>query len=91
MSLNWDEKTACYLSLAPPQKVWMLLDTFSSERFARTLGAKLGMAPVPPLELEELRVGTLFELYEREVCRDSRRCLASGQTDAIMLGKRTEA
>ena len=79
MSLNWDEKTACYLSIAAPHKVWMLLDTFSSERFARTLGAKLGMAPVPPLELEALRVGTVFELGEREVCRDSRRCLGPGQ------------
>jgi hypothetical protein len=57
----------------------MLLDTFTSERFARTLGAKLGMAPASPLELEELRVGTVFELYEREVSRDSRRYLSPQQ------------
>lgn len=90
MSLNWDEKTAVYLSLAEPKKVWMLLDTFTAERFARILGAKLGMvAAVSEDQLEGLRQGTFLEVYEREVCRDSQRCImpvfkiGEGQLDRL--------
>ena len=79
MSLNWDEKTAIYLSLAEPDKVWTLLDTFDGQRFARTLQAKQELnVRFSSSEWEELARGRLLEVYEREVWRDSRRCFWPG-------------
>ncbi len=73
MKLNDDEETALYLATVEPARVWALLDTFSPERFARTLGARQGLPQPRPLEHPES-----FEWKERGLRRDSRRLLLPG-------------
>lgn len=79
MNGKHDETTALYLSVAEPRWVWNLLDTFSVERFKRTLEAKQRLAEVDPDRLEELSSGTVFDLQERQLNRDSRRGIFPGQ------------
>lgn len=79
MNGKHDETTALYLSVAEPRWVWNLLDTFSLERFKRTLEAKRKLKEVDADRLEELRSRTVFDLHERELHRDSRRGFFPGQ------------
>jgi len=74
MKLNDDEETALYLATVDPARVWALLDTFSNERFARTLGARQGMLRPAALQHPES-----FEWKERGLRRDSRRPLLPGR------------
>ncbi|MBX3167910.1 MAG: hypothetical protein KF760_10885 [Candidatus Eremiobacteraeota bacterium] len=78
MDFDWDEQTAIYLSLAPAEHVWRLLDRFSAERFARTLTAKRGLARLSDEQIEHYRQAPFFDLHHREISTDSSRGLIPG-------------
>ena len=80
MNFTDDEEAAIYLATAEPPKVWALLDTFSPERFARTLGAYRGMPDPRPLEHLER-----FE-WKEQLRRDSTRpCLPGVKIGTSLL------
>ena len=78
--MTWDEKAALHLSVAPPQKVWRLLERFTPERFRRTLAAKGDLPHIPDGLLKQVRETPFQDLYEREVLGDSSRCPMPGAT-----------
>ncbi len=86
MNGKHDENTALYLSVAEPRWVWNLLETLSVERFNRTLTIKRTLSPVNAAWREEFKSRTIFDLHERQLHRDSRRCIFPGQliTPAIL-------
>lgn len=81
MRLNYDERTALFLSVASPARVWRLLDTFGGDRFAQVLGAKKELLWRDPDRsmVEEMRRDEHFEYFDRELRRDSRRVFWPGQ------------